>query len=45
MKYGSEKNPNYYGFGCQSDPDTVAKFNYIGFTCALLASALRAQFH
>lgn len=40
-----KKTPNHYGIGCQSDPDTVAKFNYIGFTCALHVSALRAQFH
>lgn len=28
-----------------SDPDTFAKFNYIGFTHSLRVSALRAQFH
>lgn len=43
MKYWSKKI--HYGFCCQSDPDTFAKFNYIGFTHSLHVSTLRAQFH
>lgn len=43
MKYWLKKI--YYGFFCQSDPDTFTKFNYIGFTHSLRVSALRAQFH